>query len=83
MFFLFTSFNKYFIFSFFFSEKAFNVVGAEVLEQSGSKAVAGKKTGFVLHLLFVPCVWSELIIYIEYKTNQEPLLKLIFYHNCY
>jgi len=28
-----------------FSEKAFNVVGAEVLEQSDSKAIAGKKTG--------------------------------------
>lgn len=30
---------------FFFLEKAFNVVGTEVVEQSGSKAVAGKKTG--------------------------------------
>ena len=28
-----------------FSEKAFNVLGAEVLEQSDYKAVAGKKTG--------------------------------------
>jgi len=31
-----------------FSDKAFNVVGAEVLEQSDSEAVAGKKTGLVL-----------------------------------
>jgi len=36
------------------SEKAFNVVGAEVLEQSDSKAVAGKKTGQRKNSLIIP-----------------------------
>ena len=48
-----------------FSEKAFNVVGAEVLQQSDSKAVAGKKTGVVLCNLFVPCVCSEVTLNME------------------
>jgi len=34
--------------SLFSSEKAFGVVGAEVLEQSSAKVVAGKQTGYVM-----------------------------------
>jgi len=48
-----------------FSEKAFNVIGAKVLAQSDSKAVAGKKTGFLLHHPFVPCVCSEVTLNME------------------
>ena len=51
-----------FNFFFFFSDKSFNVVDVRVLEQSGDKAIAGKKTGScasVTHTSSSSCSWSS------------------------
>ena len=81
MFFLFTPFNKYFIFSFFFQIKHLMLLVPRFLSSQAPKQLLERKQ--VLYCIICLCPVSELIIYIEYKTNQEPLLKLIFYPDCY
>ncbi|XP_078383006.1 protein amnionless-like isoform X1 [Oculina patagonica] len=74
------------------SEKAFNVVGTEVLEQSGFKAVPGKKTGkpknsmiiplaVGLTLLFLFLVVVIFLIFRRTQRNQEKERKRMRSHS--
>ena len=57
------SINQLNFFSF-FSDKSFNVAGVRVLEQSGDKAIAGKKKGScasVTHTSCSSCSWSSCV----------------------
>jgi len=58
--------------SLFSSEKAFGVVGAEVLEQSGTKVVAGKQTGYVMS-----SVSSYWMLLFYHRVNLVPRVFLV------